>query len=493
MCIFAAKLLDGYRAYAGVLSGYTVGIIAVQQIDNPHNVFEVGMERGAAIVVGILSVAVMNELMFAPDRRSQLNARLVAIRRRVQQHAHATLHGEPDNPADFLALLRELVGLRPELATMAPGFASSAAARSTAVALVAELQAIRTLRVASVQALRQKHFSGTPKHVDNIARKAPSWAVKDLKQRSEQVHENLVALRSGRFPPQSWRAPLYRSYRTAAESGIRAALWLAIASTLLVWAGWPAASASLFIITVIIGLGAITPDPRGFAIVALIATPVAAALAGILEFVMLDGATEFPLLALALAPIVIGIALFIESRNPLVSGLGRINLIFVLAIFAPTNPETYNPLAFLITSLFLFVAAALVVGGQMLIPPISDAYRRTKLVAAARRDQWPAPSTDRLAPEEAAFREATRFEQFLSAGGAKDGNALAVMFSSFDGAAVARSCDAKLMQFVDGPLAPLAEQVRAAIAGRDASFLRVAARAFGDKAAYPSQFDDLQL
>src|SRR5215813_11012473 len=55
LCVFAAKLLDGYRAYAAVLAGYTVGIIATQQIDNPQHVFEVGMERGAAIAVGIVS------------------------------------------------------------------------------------------------------------------------------------------------------------------------------------------------------------------------------------------------------------------------------------------------------------------------------------------------------------------------------------------------------------------------------------------------------
>src|SRR5262249_27959075 len=40
LCVFAAKLLDGYRAYAAVLSGYTVGVIAIQQIDNPQNVFD---------------------------------------------------------------------------------------------------------------------------------------------------------------------------------------------------------------------------------------------------------------------------------------------------------------------------------------------------------------------------------------------------------------------------------------------------------------------
>src|SRR5262249_10782175 len=49
LCVYAAGLLDGNRAYAAVLSGYSVGIIAIQQIDAPDQVFLSGMERGAAI------------------------------------------------------------------------------------------------------------------------------------------------------------------------------------------------------------------------------------------------------------------------------------------------------------------------------------------------------------------------------------------------------------------------------------------------------------
>src|SRR5215475_6022301 len=56
ICVFAAKVLDGYRSYAAVLSGYTVALIATQQIDSPQHVFESGMSRGAAIAVGVLSV-----------------------------------------------------------------------------------------------------------------------------------------------------------------------------------------------------------------------------------------------------------------------------------------------------------------------------------------------------------------------------------------------------------------------------------------------------
>src|SRR5215469_3544842 len=149
ICVFAGKLLDGYRAYAAVLCGYTVAFIATQQIDNPQHVFESGMARGAAIAVAILSMAVVNTLMFAPDRHPRLIVQLGAIRRRVREYASAAFRDEPAESTTFLALLRDIVTLRPEIPSVAlessSGSVRSVAARSAAVGLVAELQAARIL------------------------------------------------------------------------------------------------------------------------------------------------------------------------------------------------------------------------------------------------------------------------------------------------------------------------------------------------------------
>src|SRR5258708_6901484 len=49
LCVYVAGPLDGNRAYAAVLSGYTVALVAIQQIDAPEHVFESGVARGAAI------------------------------------------------------------------------------------------------------------------------------------------------------------------------------------------------------------------------------------------------------------------------------------------------------------------------------------------------------------------------------------------------------------------------------------------------------------
>ena len=147
-------------------------------------------------------------------------------------------------------------------------------------------------------------------------------------RRDAEVRDGLAALRAGRRPGHSWRTPLYRSHRTAAAAGIRAAQCVALASIFFVLAGWSSASSALFLVTIILGLGATSPNPQGFTINALVAAPIAAVLAGILEFLILDGVTEFPLLALALAPFMIGAAVAMRWPHPIVAALGRLNLIF---------------------------------------------------------------------------------------------------------------------------------------------------------------------
>ena len=70
LCVYAAGLWDGNRAYAAVLAGYTVALVAMQQIDTPHQVFDAGVERGAAIAVGIGAIALVNDLLVAPTDMS---------------------------------------------------------------------------------------------------------------------------------------------------------------------------------------------------------------------------------------------------------------------------------------------------------------------------------------------------------------------------------------------------------------------------------------
>ena len=177
------------------------------------------------------------------------------------------------------------------------------------------------------------------------------WFAECMLRMDGEVRGNLTALIAGTRPSRAWRAPLYRSRRIAAKSGIRAAACFLLAATFFAVSGWSTTEVSLSFVAIIIGLGATTPDPRAFTTIAVVAAPLASLMAGILEFVVLDGATAFPLLAIALAPFMIGAALLMTVPNRIVSALGRLNLVFILALLAPSNPQTYNPQTFLFSVL----------------------------------------------------------------------------------------------------------------------------------------------
>ena len=222
LCVYAAGLLDGYRAYAAVLSGYTVALIAVQLIDSPQHVFESGMSRGAAIAVGVLSVTFVNSLLLAPDRYPQLKVQLAAIHRRIREYAKAVIRDEVTDATATASLMREIVAFHPEIASLATetssGSLRSVAARSTMVALMAELHAVRALAALPVTAdpaFRERLTSvldrgdDEPSSISPVGRAIDSaknltdamaaplaWALSELLRTDEEVRQNLVALKS---------------------------------------------------------------------------------------------------------------------------------------------------------------------------------------------------------------------------------------------------------------------------------------------------------
>jgi hypothetical protein len=295
--------------------------------------------------------------------------------------------------------------------------------------------------VAEVQAARA--LNALPATADPAFR---ARTASTLDRRDDDVSDALAAVRSGRRPPRGWRMPLYRSQLMSAAAGIRAFLCLLVASAFFVLAGWPSADVSLSLVALVIGLGAVTPNPQGFTVAAFVAAPIAAVLAGTLEFLILDGVTEFPLLALALAPFVIGATVAATRPHPVVASLGRLNLIFILVMLSPANPQSYDPNAFLFIVVFLCAGIALLLAAQILIATESSARRQGWILASVRRDfdRVMSRRDRRLAPEEAMFRDATRIGQLPAGGSTVQHRAvLAEALAYFDRAAELRLAHAR--------------------------------------------------
>jgi Fusaric acid resistance protein family len=116
LCIYVSGLLDGNRAYAAVLSGYTVGIVAIEQLDAPGQVFQTAVARGSAIGVGIAAMALVNVLFAAPASDTQVGIKLNAIHRRIRAYAKTVIRGETTDAGTAIDLLRDAASLRSDLA-----------------------------------------------------------------------------------------------------------------------------------------------------------------------------------------------------------------------------------------------------------------------------------------------------------------------------------------------------------------------------------------
>jgi hypothetical protein len=247
----------------------------------------------------------------------------------------------------------------------------------------------------------------------------------------------------------------------------------------LVYAGWPAASASLAVIGALVGLGTMTPNSRATTALALVAATIAGVLAGLLEFVVLDGVDAFTLLAIGLAPLVISAALLISLSNRIVSAVGRFILIFGATIFSPANPQAYDGRLYVIFFLLACVAPGVLLATQFLVPPVSQERRRRWMLLSAREEFAQGPSRDRRhEPEEEMFRDAVRIGQVLSAGGNAPNNVETIeeLLSYFDRSSIIRLCDDMLKMLAGGPLTALAEEVRALFDKREPQALRAASQ-----------------
>jgi hypothetical protein len=412
------------------------------QIDTPQNIFSAGVNRGAAIVVGIAALTLVGDVFAAPNIHTGLSGKLTAAHRRVRAFALAILRGESADPIQSANLLGEITALHPDITALVTessgGGARGAAARSAAVAMVSEVSAtgalaslpagtLPSLRRALGEALAdgggeesralqlrlQRHadVGYADPHDALFARHALDLLIED-----RRAQDAIRDLQAGRYPPRRIHAPIYRSCRAAVRNGLRACLAVLISAILFSLGGWPFASQGVSLVGVTIALSANTPSPRAFAAGAVIAMPIAALLAGVTEFLILDGVDQFPLLAIGMAPSVLAAALLFTIPNPRLASIGFLVLVFFPVILSPTNPQAYNPETYLFSSLMAITSVILLFVLLRTVLPTSDVLRRRWYLTSARaemRDLLAGGQSRRL-DDEALFRDADRIGQLAA-------------------------------------------------------------------------------
>ena len=133
------------------------------------------------------------------------------------------------------------------------------------------------------------------------------------------------------------------------------------------------------------------------------------ALAGVIEFLILDGVQDFPLLAIGLpAPAIIGAALLAGSGNPKLAPIGTLVLVFTPMLMSIANPQIYDPRTYLIDGSLANIATIILFIVLATVLPTSDDRKRGWMLRTLRVDFSRAlqQTRPRHTPDEFAFRYA---------------------------------------------------------------------------------------
>jgi uncharacterized membrane protein YccC len=410
VCVFVASYFRGFRAYAAVLSGYTVGIITIVNIDTPQRVFTTMTDRVAAITIGILCVTLINDLFGSPPVWLGLERRITQAWHDVRDYARDVLGGVRGGSKRAGVLFAAIVGLRDEVDIvahdMADGRHRAAGARSAMLALVEIVQQVRLLSLlepgdplavtirnqclAALDGNRSEAQAFLARlRDDELSRPdATVAAVGQIQQALRCVESislleaGLISLREGSEPARDVRLPHRKEFFFALQNAFRIGIALSAGAFFLVLAGWPSSALALMITANVCALSTIMPDPSKAVVAAMVSFVLAAVSADIVHFYFLTDSQDFIRLAIGIAPMMIFGCLL--SVSPKIAGIGvTMNNIF-LFLLAPSNPQSFNALSFFSQCMFVAFALCVVLLASRLVWPVSERDKQWAVVRATK-------------------------------------------------------------------------------------------------------------
>jgi len=419
LCVFVAQFLQDTRAYGAMLSGYTVAIIALGQIDEPQGTFDAAVSRVAVIVLGIVVITFINDALASPSTWRALLPQLRKAWDETRGYARETLTEGDLGASRTAALIRTIAPMRADASAIAgeldDGRFRAAGARSCIAALYVMAASIRSVAAAAaclrnpgpavseaMAICRRVTDAPDPDALDRDderLRDLVDAAIRDGTRPLDEVvvlqraldfvcaatfaQDGIRAVADGHKPLRDATLPTHRDFPVALRGALRVALSFAVTAATFVALGLPQASFALVQVAATAALSSVTPDPKKFATGVVIGMMLAATFAGIARFALLNGVQGFPMLAIAMAP-VIAFGCFL-SLNPRTFGIGFIVIVFFPVLLGPSNPQTYDALTFLLNAFLVVVAAVILSIVVRLILPVTPAQQRVFALDSARR------------------------------------------------------------------------------------------------------------
>jgi len=380
-CLFVSLLDRTPRAYVVMLAGYTAGIIAFPTVDHPELVWDVAVSRVEEIILGILCATATHSLFFprpvgtvlrlrlknwlaeadgwALDllRRGDLD-RLPADRRHLAAAATEIqilssllpfdTSALNDTGAVVRAIHERLALLVPVLSgvgdrlsalgdaaqPLEPEIAALASWIETGAPAVAMPLLARDLREAKLAQIGVDWVM--------LLRESLVTRLHDLLTRLGEAHELLLHLEqpSYKLPPDLQRAvdtqatrPLHKDLGLAFMSSLSAALSIMVVSVIWIATGWAEGGYAAALAGTFCALFAALDDPAPAIVTFGVFSAIAIAAATVYQFAVLPAIDGFPMLALVLAPTLIGIgALMIDRRTALPALAFLVNFSSALAL-----------------------------------------------------------------------------------------------------------------------------------------------------------------
>jgi uncharacterized membrane protein YccC len=409
-------LLRDFRAYGCILAGYTVAIVAIANIDTPLAAFDSAINRVAAIVLGIVVIALTNTILATAESTRSLSSKLRLATRDLRDLMQRAIDERArPNALTCVEMSARLMPLRSEISFASPELPNGRArAKGARSALLGLFEMISAAQQIGVGLSRLEATSPIVEEAVAILEKAlrlqrPERCVPDLEALAlpaigsgtltmneafllDRIHfaidtwayvrDGLLALRTGRTPIRLAAIPVHEDWFAVALNAVRVATSVGIVAILSVWTGLSDTAQAVLFTAVFVSLGSIQPNPGVMGKAALIGMPavgLAAALYVFFIFPLIDG---FPLFALSLLPLVVAMCWFIKCGQP---GAGLIFGVQTLVLMSPANVQTLDPQAFVATAVMLAVSGVSIFLSFLLILPVDPAQRRLRIALGVGR------------------------------------------------------------------------------------------------------------
>ncbi len=400
-CTFVASLLRDFRSYGAVLSGYTVGIIALSGIDTPGSAWSATLDRVAAILIGIAAVAVVNLLLARPAAYEALVAALEGHFTTVTRLAVATLErraapGEwasVSMGAPILALETQAIYAAAEL----PGGRARRDGAMAAIAgLLGMLSASRALAGEPPDPASSPWLDAAAARLSSQAHPAllappttPATAfaaerTQDLIAQHAIVTHGLRVLKDGGQVPERVRISRHHDVVGALLSAIRTIIAVGGGCVFCIVAGWPGATLLLVQQAAFTALLGMTPNPSAAGEAMGLALVPAAIAAGVVGFMILPLTSGFVPFALVVGPA--AFALVLAGRYPALQRFSGGFLLYFTLLLAPSNLESFDLSDFVNTVLVQVLAVAFMMVSFRLLLPVSRKRRLFRIADAVLSD-----------------------------------------------------------------------------------------------------------